>query len=197
MGIEEEVARHYGSAGIAERILAALRAAQGRRRRSRWMRLAPLDQFHGRGPVATRELVAILAAAARRAPARHRLGDRRAGALDRRQIRRSCHRRRSDAGILRGGRGAQPRDGARRPGPHHQRQRAGAAGARRRLRCGLFAKRHHEHRRQAAFYREAFRALRPGGVLALANVCAGPGGRALLPADVGGDRRDELSGDAR
>jgi SAM-dependent methyltransferase len=60
MAIEEEVARHYGSAGIAARVLAALREAQGAEAPVTVDGLAPLDQFHGRGPLATRELVALL-----------------------------------------------------------------------------------------------------------------------------------------
>src|SRR5438046_2901952 len=60
MGIETEVARHYGNAGIAARVLAALREAQGPDAPVTVDALAPLDQFHGRGPLATRELVALL-----------------------------------------------------------------------------------------------------------------------------------------
>src|ERR1700676_53823 len=58
--VEEEVARHYGSTGIAARVLAALREARGAEAAITADDLAPLDQFHGRGPLATRELVALL-----------------------------------------------------------------------------------------------------------------------------------------
>ena len=54
------VARHYGSAGIAERVLAALRAANGADAPVTPEALAPMDHFHGRGVVATAELVARL-----------------------------------------------------------------------------------------------------------------------------------------
>src|SRR5437764_11613036 len=60
MEIEADVARHYGNAGIAARVLAALREAQGPDAPVTVDSLAPLDQFHGRGPLATRELVALL-----------------------------------------------------------------------------------------------------------------------------------------
>ena len=53
MKIETEVARHYGSGGIAARVLAALREAQGPDAPVTVDGLAPLDQFHGRGPLAT------------------------------------------------------------------------------------------------------------------------------------------------
>jgi SAM-dependent methyltransferase len=60
MAIEEEVARHYGNAGIAARVLAALHDAHGPEAPVTVEALAPLDQFHGRGPLATRELVQLL-----------------------------------------------------------------------------------------------------------------------------------------
>src|SRR5690349_18525200 len=58
--VEDEVARHYGNGGIAARVLAALRETQGPDAPITVDALAPLDQFHGRGPVATRELVSLL-----------------------------------------------------------------------------------------------------------------------------------------
>jgi sarcosine/dimethylglycine N-methyltransferase len=62
MGAEAEgsVRSHYASEGIAARILAALRAAQGEAAPVTADALAPLDHFHGRGVKATRELVALL-----------------------------------------------------------------------------------------------------------------------------------------
>jgi sarcosine/dimethylglycine N-methyltransferase len=60
MAIEDRVARHYGSARIAARVLAALRAANGDDVPITPDALAPLDHFHGRGVVATEELAALL-----------------------------------------------------------------------------------------------------------------------------------------
>src|ERR1043166_5563785 len=60
MVTEERVAQHYGSAGIAERILAALRAAQGSDAPVTPDALAPLDHFHGGGVIATQALAAML-----------------------------------------------------------------------------------------------------------------------------------------
>src|SRR5256885_14518151 len=54
-------AEHYGSAGIAERVLAALREAKGPDAPVTPDALAPFDHFHGRGIVATQELAAQLA----------------------------------------------------------------------------------------------------------------------------------------
>src|SRR5437762_13069085 len=55
------VAEHYGSAGIAERVLAALREAKGPDAPVTPDALAPFDHFHGRGVVATQEIAAQLA----------------------------------------------------------------------------------------------------------------------------------------
>src|SRR5204863_4302639 len=55
------VERHYGSAGIAERVLAAFRAANGPDALITPEGLAPFDHFHGRGIIATQELAAQLA----------------------------------------------------------------------------------------------------------------------------------------
>src|SRR5690349_11532097 len=55
------VVEHYGSAGIAERVLAALREAKGADAPVTPDNLAPFDHFHGRGVVATREIAEQLA----------------------------------------------------------------------------------------------------------------------------------------
>ena len=55
------VAEHYGSAGIAERVLAALRETKGPDAPITPENLAPFDHFHGRGVVATQEIAAQLA----------------------------------------------------------------------------------------------------------------------------------------
>src|SRR5215207_7531439 len=58
--VDRRVDRHYGNPGIVERILAALRAANGADAAVTPETLAPIDHFHGRGVVATGELVALL-----------------------------------------------------------------------------------------------------------------------------------------
>lgn len=60
MAIETDVAQHYGRSGIADRILAALRAINGADVPVTVDALSVLDHFHGRGIVATRELVELL-----------------------------------------------------------------------------------------------------------------------------------------
>ena len=60
MATEQQVTHHYGSQGIAGRVLAALREAKGADAPVTPEGLAPFDQFHGRGVVATEELVALL-----------------------------------------------------------------------------------------------------------------------------------------
>jgi ubiquinone/menaquinone biosynthesis C-methylase UbiE len=60
MADADRVERHYASEGIAARILAALRTAGGAQAAITPDALAPLDHFHGRGVLATRELVAQL-----------------------------------------------------------------------------------------------------------------------------------------
>jgi cyclopropane fatty-acyl-phospholipid synthase-like methyltransferase len=60
MNTAAAVGRHYGSAGIAERVLAAFRAASGPDVPVTPDSLAPFDHFHGRGVVATQEIAAQL-----------------------------------------------------------------------------------------------------------------------------------------
>ena len=60
MAMEDEVVRHYGNAGIAERILAALRAVRGPEVPVTVDALAPLDHFHGGGVIATQALARVL-----------------------------------------------------------------------------------------------------------------------------------------
>jgi len=55
------VAQHYGSAGIADRVLAAFREANGPDAAVTPEALAPFDHFNGRGVAATQELATQLA----------------------------------------------------------------------------------------------------------------------------------------
>jgi sarcosine/dimethylglycine N-methyltransferase len=57
---EGQVGKHYTSAGITARILAALRAVNGPDVPITPDTLAPIDHFHGKGVVATEELAAAL-----------------------------------------------------------------------------------------------------------------------------------------
>src|ERR1700691_3130102 len=57
MAATDAIARHYGNPGIAERALAALRAANGADAPVTPDALAPIDHFHGRGALATEQLV--------------------------------------------------------------------------------------------------------------------------------------------
>ena len=59
LGSSERISQHYGSADLESRILSALKQA-GKNVDSLTVEdLAPLDQFHTRGLVATRELIAF------------------------------------------------------------------------------------------------------------------------------------------
>lgn len=59
--MEADLTDHYSSDGIAARILAAVRAVKGADAAITPEALAPLDHFHNRGVVATRELLEMLA----------------------------------------------------------------------------------------------------------------------------------------
>jgi sarcosine/dimethylglycine N-methyltransferase len=60
MPTANRVADHYSSTGIASRIIGALRASQGPDAPVTPDALVPLDHFHGRGLLATKELVDLL-----------------------------------------------------------------------------------------------------------------------------------------
>jgi sarcosine/dimethylglycine N-methyltransferase len=57
---ESRVEKHYASEGITTRVLAAIRAASGPDVAITPDTLAPIDQFHGKGVVATEELAGAL-----------------------------------------------------------------------------------------------------------------------------------------
>ena len=181
MEIEREVARHYGTSGIAARVLAALREAQGTDAPVTVDSLAPLDQFHGRGPAATRELVALL-----QPQAGERLLDIGSGIGGPARwiaAKFDCHVTGVDltpefceaAEALNAATGLADRVRIIRGSALALPVPDGAfdAGYSQNVIMNIADK--------GLFYREAFRALRPGGRLALANLCAGAGGEPYYP----------------
>ena len=181
MEVEREVARHYGTAGIAARVLAALHEAQGPDTPVTVDTLAPFDHFHGRGVQATEELVAAL---------RPQAGER---ILD-----------------IGSGLGGPARWIAAKSGVHVTgidltaefceaaealNEAAGLADRVTIIRGSALALPVPDAAFDRAYsqnvvmniedkprvYREAFRALRPGGVLVIACMCAGAGGDPYYP----------------
>jgi sarcosine/dimethylglycine N-methyltransferase len=181
MAIETDVAQHYGNGGIADRILAALRAANGTDAPVTVDALSVLDHFHGRGIVATRELVELL----KPLPGEHIL----------------------DIGSGIGGpaRWFAAKCGVQVTGVDLTPEFCAAAEALNRatgladritIRQGsalalpvpddAFDRSYSQNvimniADKQQFYREAHRALKPGGVLALSNLCLGSGGELIYP----------------
>jgi sarcosine/dimethylglycine N-methyltransferase len=178
---EQRVAQHYGSAGIAERVLAALRAAHGAQAPVTVDALAPADHFHGRGVLATQELVAIL-----QPQAGERLLD-------------------IGSGIGGPARWIAAKFGVHVTGVDLTPEFCAAAeelnratGLADRIRIlngsaldlpvadGEFDRAYSQNvvmniGDKPRFYREAYRALRPGGVFAIANACVGRTGEPYYP----------------
>lgn len=175
------VAQHYGTAGIAERALAALREVNGPDAPITPDALAPIDHFHGRGVLATEELARRLAPR----PGEHLL----------------------DIGCGIGGpaRWIAAKCDVQVTGVDLTPEFCAAARALNAA-CGLaervtiiegsaldlpvpdaaFARAYSQNAimniaDKPRFYREAWRALTPGGLLALSNVCAGPAGPPYFP----------------
>ncbi len=181
MAIESDVARHYGSAGIAERILAALRAANGADAPVTVDALSVLDHFHGRGIVATKELVELL----KPQPGEHILDIGSGIGGPARWFAAKC-------GVHVTGVDLTPEFCAAAEALNRATGLAGRVTIKEGSALALpvpdnaFDRAYSQNvimniADKRGFYREAFRALKPGGVLGLSNLCAGGTGDWIYP----------------
>ncbi len=181
MAAASPVTLHYASADIAGRVLAALHAANGADAPVTPEALAPIDHFHGRGVVATGELAALL----KPQPGERVLdiGSGIGGPARWIAAKCGCHVTGVDltpefceaARVLNAGCGMADRvtiiEGSALdlPLPDASFDRAYSQN----VVMNIADK--------PRFYREAFRVLRPGGVLALSNQCVGTAGEPYFP----------------